>query len=451
MSIEVNAVDTARVKADSAKHVLVSWSVQKAANTDPVVVTGGQGVWFWDGDGKRYLDFSSQLVNSNLGHQHPRVVAAIKEQAEKLCFIGPNFQNEARATLARMLAERTPGDLVKTFFTLGGAEANENAIKMARAYTGRQKIITRYRSYHGATAGAMTLTGENRRWANEPGISGVVRVQDPYPYRCTFKGCGDNCSMQCAHNIEDILNFEGPETVAAILLEVVTGTNGIFVPPPDYLPYLRQLCDKYGILLIFDEVMSGFGRTGKWFAADHYGVTPDIMTFAKGVNCGYVPLGGAIINQKLSDFYEDRMFWGGLTYSGHPLACAAGIATLEAYEADGAIENSARMGKKLLEELTLLKEKHPSVGDVRGLGLFCGIELVKNRETREGLPPWQGKDQALTNKLRNALMARGVFVMCRYNMLFIAPPLLVTEDELMFGVKALDEVLLLADEAAASA
>jgi taurine--2-oxoglutarate transaminase len=254
--------------------------------------------------------------------------------------------------------------------------------------------------------------------------------------------------MQCAHNIEDVLHFEGPETVAAILVEVVTGTNGIFVPPPDYIPYLRQLCDKHGILLIFDEVMSGFGRTGKWFAADHYGVTPDIMTFAKGVNSGYVPLGGAIISQKLSDFYEDRMFWGGLTYSGHPLACAAGIATLEAYEEDGVIENSARLGKKLLDELTALKEKHPSIGDVRGLGLFCGIELVKNRETREGLPPWQGKDQALTNKLRNALMARGVFVMCRYNMLFIAPPLIITEDELMVGVKALDEVLTIADEAA---
>lgn len=450
MSLDVTQVNAKHVNEDSAKHVMVSWAVQKAANADPLVVSEAKGCWFWDSDGKRYLDFSSQLVNSNLGHQHPKVVAAIKEQAEKLCYIGPNFQNEARSTLARMLAERAPGDLTKTFFTNGGAEANENAIKMARAYTGRHKVITRYRSYHGATAGAITFSGDNRRWANEPGIPGIVRVQDPYPYRCTFKGCGEACSMACAHNIEDVLSFEGPDNVAAILVEVVTGTNGIFVPPPDYLPYLRQLCDKYGIMLIFDEVMTGFGRTGKWFAADHYGVQPDIMTFAKGVNSGYVPLGGAIISQKLSDYFEDKMFWGGLTYSGHPLACAAGIATLEAYEEDGAIENSARLGEKLLAELTALKAKHPSVGDVRGLGLFCGVELVKDRQTREGMPPWNGKDQALTNKIKKALMDRGVFVFCRYNMLFIAPPLTISEDELMIGVRAVDEVLAIADEAAAS-
>jgi taurine---2-oxoglutarate transaminase len=449
MSLEVKGVNAAQVKADSARHVMVSWSVQQAANSDPLVVAGAQGCWFWDADGKRYLDFSSQLINSNLGHQHPKVVAAIKEQAEKLCYIGPNFQNEARATLGRKLAELTPGDLVKTFFTNGGAEANENAIKMARAYTGRHKVITRYRSYHGATAGAITFSGDNRRWANEPAISGIVRVQDPYPYRCNFKDCGEVCSMACGHNIEDVLNFEGPENVAAILVEVVTGTNGIFVPPPEYLPYLRQLCDKYGIMLIFDEVMTGFGRTGKWFAADHYGVTPDIMTFAKGVNSGYVPLGGAIMSQKLSDYFDTRMFWGGLTYSGHPLACAAGIATLEAYQEEGAIENSARLGQKLLTELTALKDRHPSIGDVRGLGLFCGIELVKNRQTREGLPPWNGKDSTLTNKLKKALMERGVFVFCRYNMLFIAPPLTITGEELQIGIQAVDEALSIADEAAA--
>ncbi len=445
MSLDVKTSNAEQVKADSAKHVMVSWSVQKAANTDPLVVNEARGVWFWDADGKRYLDFSSQLINSNLGHQHPKVVAAIKEQADKLCYIGPNFPNEARSTLGRMLAERTPGDLVKTFFTVGGAEANENAIKMARAFTGRHKVITRYRSYHGATSGAIMLSGDNRRWANEPGMQGVVRVQDVNPYRCTFKGCGEVCSMQCGYNIEDVIQFEGPETIAAVLVEVVTGTNGIFVPPPEYLPYLRRLCDKYGIVLIFDEVMTGFGRTGKWFAADHYGVTPDIMTFAKGVNSGYVPLGGAIINQKLSDFFDERMYWGGLTYSGHPLACAAGVATLEAYQEEGVIENSARLGQKLLAELTALKDKHPSIGDVRGLGLFCGIELVKSRQTREGLPAWNGKDQALSGKLKNALLERGVFVFCRYNMLFIAPPLIINEEEMMIGVRAVDEVLSLAD------
>lgn len=448
MSLDLSPVNTEEINRDSAKHVMVSWSAQKAANTNPILVSGASGSWFWDSAGKRYLDFSSQLVNSNLGHQHPKVVAAIQEQAAQLCYIGPNFQNETRTTLARMLAEKTPGDLVKTLFTVGGAEANENAIKMARQFTGRHKIITRYRSYHGATAGAMTLSGDNRRWANEPGISGIVRVQDPYPYRCNFKGCDKVCSLQCAYNIEDVLHFEGPESVAAILVEPITGTNGIFVPPPDYLPYLRQLCDKYGILLIFDEVMTGFGRTGKWFGADHYGVTPDIMTFAKGVNSGYVPLGGAIMNEKLAAFFENNTFWGGLTYSGHPLACAAGIATLEAYEQEGVIENSARLGKILLSELTALQDKHPSVGEVRGLGMFCAIELVKNRETREGMPAWNGKDQALTGKIKNALLERGVFVFCRYNILFIAPPLTSNEEEIMIGVRAIDEALTLADEAA---
>ena len=439
-----------QVNQDSAEHVMVSWSVQKSANTNPMVVSEAKGCYFWDNNGKRYLDFSSQLINSNLGHQHPKVVAAIKEQADKLCFIGPNFQNEARSTLARMLAERTPGDLVKTFFTNGGAEANENAIKIAKAYTGRQKVITRYRSYHGATAGAIAASGDNRRWASEPSMAGVVRVPDPYPYRCQFKDCGEVCSMRCALSLEETIQVEGPQSIAAILMEVITGTNGIFVPPPDYLPYVRELCDKYGIMLIFDEVMTGFGRTGKWFAADHYGVTPDMLTFAKGVNSGYIPLGGVIMTQKLSTYFEERMFWGGLTYSGHPLACAAGIATLEAYEEEGVIENSARLGLKLFEELTALKQKHPSIGEVRGgLGLFCGIELVKDQQTRAGLPAWNGSDQILTNQLKNALLERGVFVFCRYNMLFVAPPLIITEEELMQGVRAIDEVLELADQAAA--
>ncbi|HEX2914336.1 MAG TPA: aminotransferase class III-fold pyridoxal phosphate-dependent enzyme [Chloroflexia bacterium] len=449
MTFTSQGVNAEQVKADSRQHVMVSWSAQKAANAGMIVVNEARGSYFWDTDGKRYLDFSSQLINSNIGHQHPKVVAAIKEQAEKLCFIGPNFANDARATLARRLAEITPGDLTKTLFTNGGAEANENAIKMARLYTGRHKIITRYRSYHGATAGASTLSGDNRRWANEPGIPGIVRVFDPSSYNCVFHPGSSVCNGQCSRSIEETIWSEGPDSIAAILVEVITGTNGIFVPPPDYIPNLRQICDKYGILLIFDEVMTGFGRTGKWFAADHYGVTPDIMTFAKGVNSGYVPLGGAIMNQKLADFFEDHMFWGGLTYSGHPLACAAGVATIEVYEQEGLIERSATLGEKLRAELAALMDKHPSIGDVRGLGLFCGIELVKSRETREQMPRWNGKDQTLTNRLKNALMGRGVFVFCRYNMLFVAPPLTVSEEELMVGVRAIDEVLSIADEEAA--
>ncbi len=449
MTLSGQAVNAEKVKQDSKNHVMVSWSVQKNANAKPLVITEASGSYMWDSDGQRYLDFSSQLVNSNIGHQHPRVVAAIQEQAARLCFISPAFANEARSQLARRLAELTPGDLTRTLFTNGGAEGNENAIKMARLFTGRHKIITRYRSYHGATAGASSLSGDNRRWANEPGMPGVVRAFDPHAYNCLHHPGSSVCTMQCARSIEETVFNEGPDTIAAILIEVVTGTNGIIVPPDGYIPFLRELCDKHGILLIFDEVMTGFGRTGKWFAADHYGVTPDIMTFAKGVNSGYVPLGGAIMNEKLSKYFEDHMFWGGLTYSGHPLACAAGLATLEVYEQEGLIENSARLGRRLLEELTALQARHPAVGDVRGLGLFCGIELVKDRQTREMMPRWNGKDSALPARLNAALMERGVYVLCRYNMLFVAPPLNITEAEMMEGVRAIDEVLTIADEEAA--
>ena len=435
--------DPAAIAKDTSEHVLVSWSAQ--AGLKPLVITGGQGSWLHAGE-RRILDFSSGLINVNLGHGYPSVVRAIQEQAEKVCYVTPSFAEESRAKLARLLAEVTPGDLSKTIFTTGGSEANEHAIKIARLYTRRHKILTQWRSFHGQSQGAMTLGGDNRRWAAEPGITGVVHFLNPDPYRSVF---GADVDKALAH-VEEVIWYEGPEYIAAILVEPIPGTSGVLVPPDRYLRGLRGLCDKYGILLMFDEVMTGFGRTGRWFGADHEGVVPDVMTFAKGVTSGYVPLGGAIVSEKIAKYFDDHVLWVGSTYSGHPLACAAGAASLAAYRDDGIIDRGARMGEKLLAQLRKLAERHPSVGDVRGRGLFAAIELVKDRGTKQMLERWNGPTQALAGALRAALMQRDVYVFCRWNMLFIAPPLVVTEDELAFGVKAVDEALEIADRYAAT-
>src|SRR6187431_1363275 len=337
--------DTSRVKTDDAKYVLHSWSVRSAI--DPIPIAGAEGRYFWDFDGKRYLDFASQLVNVSIGHQHPKVIAAIKEQADKLTTIGPVMANETRSELARLLAEVTPGNLKMSFFTNGGAEANENAIKLARWYTGRHKVIARYRSYHGATAGAITLTGDPRRWPAEPGIPGVVRMLDPYTYRCPA-GHPDPCPVcSGAPHLEELLQYEGPDTVAAVILETITGTNGIIVPPDGYLQSIRETCDRHGILLITDEVMAGFGRTGKWFACDNWDVVPDILTVAKGINSGYVPLGAMIAREPIAEWVRGRFFPGGLTYAGHPLACASAVASIEAFREEGIVENAAEVGAHL--------------------------------------------------------------------------------------------------------
>jgi len=435
-----------QIVADAKEYVLHSWSVQNAV--DPIPVAGAEGRYFWDYDGNRYLDFASQLVNLALGHQHPKVIAAIKEQAEKLCTIGPPMANDARSTLARMLAEVTPGDLTMSFFTNGGAEANENAIKLARWYTGRHKVIARYRSYHGATAGAITLTGDPRRWAAEPGIPGVVRMLDPYTYRCPA-GHPDPCPVCTGGpHLEEILQYEGPQTVAAVIVETVTGTNGLIVPPDGYLQSIREVCDRHGILLILDEVMAGFGRTGKWFACEHWDVVPDILTVAKGINSGYVPLGAMVISRKLADWVRDKPFAGGLTYSGHPLACASAVASIEAFREEGIVENAAAMGKHLAQELPALKERHRSIGDVRGLGLFWGLELVRDRDTREPLVPFNagGEAAAPARRLTKAAMERGLYLFVHWNVVMIAPPLTITRDELAEGLGVLDDVLAIADE-----
>jgi taurine--2-oxoglutarate transaminase len=448
-TVETDPQTGEQIVADAKEHVLYSWSVQDAIN--PIAVAGAEGRHFWDYDGKRYLDFASQLVNVSIGHQHPKVIAAIKEQADRLCTIGPPMASESRSRLGRLLAEVTPGDLTMSFFTNGGAEANENAIKLARWYTGRHKVIARYRSYHGATGGAITLTGDPRRWPAEPGIPGVVRMLDPYTYRCPA-GHPDPCPVCTgAPHLEELLQYEGPDTVAAVILETITGTNGIIVPPDGYLQSIRETCDRHGILLITDEVMAGFGRTGRWFGVDNWDVVPDILTVAKGINSGYVPLGAMIVREPIARWVRDKYFAGGLTYSGHPLACASAVASIEAFREEGIVEQAAASGELFRDRLASLQEGHPSIGEVRGLGCFWGLELVRSRETREPLVPFNGTGEAAAPIMRvaRAALDRGLYLMVHWNVVMVCPPLTITSEELDEGVSILDEVLAIADEYAA--
>jgi taurine---2-oxoglutarate transaminase len=443
---ETNTELGRQIVEDAKKYVLYSWSVQDAIN--PIAVERAEGRYFFDYDGNRYLDFASQLVNVSIGHSHPKVVQAIKDQAEKLATIGPPMATESRSRLGRLLSEVTPGDLTMSFFTNGGAEANENAIKLARWYTGRHKVIARYRSYHGATAGSMTLTGDPRRWPAEPGIPGVVRMFDPYTYRCSA-GHPDPCPVCTgAPHLEEILQYEGAHTVAAVILETVTGTNGIIVPPDGYLQSIREVCDRHGILLICDEVMAGFGRTGKWFGVEHWDVVPDILTVAKGINSGYVPLGAMIVREPIADWVRGKYFAGGLTYSGHPLACASAVASIEAFQDEGIVENAAAMGDVFRVELAKLAEKHPSIGEVRGLGCFWGLELVRNRDTREPLVPFNGagEDAKPMAAVMKRALARGLYLMTHWNVVMCCPPLTITRDELDEALETLDDALSVADE-----
>ena len=412
------------------EYTFFSWSVQGA--TRPIPVTRAEGVYFWDADGKRYLDLASQLVNTNVGHQHPTVIRAIQEQAARLTFAAPGMATEPRGLLGKKLAEITPGDLKKTFFTLGGAEANENAIKFARYYTGRHKILARYRSYHGATYGAIALTGDYRRLPAEPAMPGVVHVLDPYCYRCPFGWTRETCHRECISHVEEVIQHEGPDQIAAIILEGVTGTNGLIIAPDEYWPRMREICDKYGILLISDEVMSGWGRTGEWFAVNHWKVVPDIITTAKGITSGYVPLGAVIVSEKIARHFDDRMLSAGLTYNGHALACAAALGTIEAYETDHIFENARSVGAYLGGRLEDLKHSHPSVGDVRYIGLFSALELVKDRAS---------KAQADLMPLKNFLIGHGVYVFNFNNVLFVVPPLVITKQQLEEGLQLIDEGL----------
>lgn len=442
-------IEATRTKAylDDRAHVFHSWSAQ--GTLDPVEIIGGSGSYFWDASGKKYLDFSSQLVNLNIGHQHPKLIAAIQEQAARLCTVAPPFANDARSEAARLITELAPGDLNMVFFTNGGAEATENAMRMARLHTGRHKILTMYRSYHGSTSGSIALTGDPRRWPNETGFSGAVKFWGPYPYRSAFHSTSESEECQRAlQHLEEVLMVEGPQTVAMIGLETVVGTNGILVPPPGYLRGVRDLCDRHGIVLMCDEVMAGFGRCGEWFAVNHWGVTPDLICFAKGVNSGYIPLGGVIISQKIADTFKDRTYPGGLTYSGHPLACASAVASINIFKEEKIIENARMIGNDVIgPELQKLKDKHPSVGDFRGLGVFWAIELVRNRDTRRPLVPYNaaGADAKPMVELAAACKKRGLWPFVHFNRMHVVPPCTVSPDEVREGITIIDEALAVAD------
>ena len=447
MSLDKNRLSADEITRKSKEYTFFSWAVQSEVN--PIPIERAEGVYFWDAEGKRYIDFSAQLMNVNIGHQHPKVIHAIKEQADRLCYAHPGLATEPRGRLGELLAEVTPGNLRKTFFCLGGAEANENAIKMARLYTGRRKILAHYISYHGATHGAIALTGDNRRWSVEPTMPGVVHVLNPYCYRCPFGWTRETCHRECIDHIEEVIQYEGPEDIAAIFFEGVVGSNGIIIPPDDYWPRMREICDKYGILLISDEVMSGFGRTGKWFAVDNWDVAPDIITLAKGVTSGYVPLGAVVVSERIAQHFEDNKLWCGLTYSGHPLSCAAGVAVVRVYEEDGLIDNAAQVGKHLGARLEELKIKHASVGDVRYIGLFSVIEVVKDKATKVPIATRnaEGVELKTMNEIGAYLREHGLFTFIKANMIFIVPPLCITKGQIDEGFQIIDNALSISDQA----
>ncbi len=433
---------------DDRAHVFHSWSAQGTLN--PTEITGGEGSYFWDSSGKKYLDFTSQLVNLNIGHQHPKLVAAIQESAGKLCTVAPPFVNASRSEAARLITELAPGDLNMVFFTNGGAEAAEYATRMAKLHTGRHKILTTYRSYHGSTAGAIALTGDPRRWQNETGASGAVKFWGPYPYRSPFHSNSEQQECQRAlQHLEEVLMVEGPQTVAMIGLETVVGTNGILVPPDGYLQGVREICNKHGIVMMCDEVMAGFGRCGEWFAVNKWNVTPDLICFAKGVNSGYIPLGGVVISQKIADTFRDRVFPGGLTYSGHPLACAAAVASINIFKEEKIVEHARMLGKDVIgPALEKMKAKHQSVGDVRGLGVFWAIELVKNRETREPYVPFNasGPDAKPMMDLIVACKERNLWPFTHFNRIHVVPPCNTPVEDVKKGLAIIDEVLDIADK-----
>ena len=434
------------------KHVFHSWSAQGALN--PAVITRAEGSHFWTEDGTKYLDFSSQLVNVNIGHQHPKLVAAIKEYADKLCTIAPYHANDARSEAARLIVEAAGQGIAESqldmvFFTNGGAEATENAVRMARLHTGRNKVLNHYRSYHGGTNGAITLTGDPRRWPSEPGMPGVVKFWGPYAYRSAFHSSSEAEEGQRAlQHLDDVLMVEGAHTVAAIIIETVVGTNGILVPPPGCLAGIRERCDRHGIVMICDEVMSGFGRCGEWFAFQKWGVQPDLVCFAKGSNSGYLPLGGVVISRAIADTFKDKPFPGGLTYSGHPLACASAVASINIFKEEGIIEHARSLGSDVIAPgLAKLQANHPSVGEVRGLGVFWAIELVRDRATREPLVPFNaaGADAAPMGELAAACKARGVWPFTHFNRVHVVPPCNTSAELVEEGLAVLDEVLTLAD------
>jgi len=436
----VKALSAQEITELCLRHTLYDWSAQSGLN--PLPVSSAEGVHFQTADGRRFIDFNSQLMCVNAGHGDRRIIEAIKRQADQLPYISPFMAHEPRARLGAKLAELLPGDIDKFFFTLGGAESNENAIKMARAVTGRPKILARYRSYHGSTGGAVQATGDPRRWPNEGSGAGIVHVLDPY------HGIqrGWDTVEEALANLEEAIQLEGPSTIAGFILEPITGTNGILVPPDGYLQGVRTICDRYGILMICDEVMSGFGRTGRWFAVDHWGVVPDLITMAKGLTSSYVPLGAVGMRPQVAAFFDDHVFYGGLTYNSHPLACAAALGAIQAYEEDDMVGNSRRMGEVLVRLHRRLRERHPCVGATRSLGLFGCLELVRDRQTLEPLAPFNGTSPEM-KAIAQALLEGGMHTFVRWNTIMTNPPLCITEAELEEGFEILDGALEIGDRA----
>jgi taurine--2-oxoglutarate transaminase len=437
---EPRPLSSDEIVALTRKHTLFEWSAQ--SKVDPIPVVRAKGIHFWTPDGKRFIDFNSQLMSVNIGHGDERVVRAIQEQVATLAYANPFMATEPRARLGAKLAELAPGDIDVFFFTNGGSEANENAVKLARQYTGRHKILARYRSYHGGTAGSVTLTGDPRRWAAEPGMPGVVHVLDPY--HGIQRGWDDTGSALAL--LEETIQLEGPQTIAGFILETVTGTNGILVPPEGYLEGVRELCTRYGILMICDEVMAGFGRTGQWFAVDHWKVVPDLITMAKGLTSSYVPLGAVGMRRGIAQHFQDRVFYGGLTYNSHPVGCAAALATIAVYEDDHLVERARTMGALMKDLMEDLARKHRSIGATRSIGLFGAIELVRNRTTREPMAPFNGASDEMV-ALGRFFRQEGLYTMLRWNYFFTNPPLIITEAELREAFAIVDRGLEITDRA----
>nr|WP_024836093.1 aminotransferase class III-fold pyridoxal phosphate-dependent enzyme [Clostridium sp. 12(A)] len=433
------------IKSTLMEYNLQSWSKQKSIN--PISVEKAEGIYFWDYDGNRYSDMSSQLVNMNLGFGNPAISQAIKDQVDQYCFVGPSYGAESRAILAKKIIGLMPDNMGKVFFTNAGAESNENAVKIARMFTGKHKIFSRYRSYHGSSFGAGNLTGEPRRYTLEPGVPGFVKFFDPYVYRegIEFES-EESASSYYLKKLEEQIQYEGPDSVAAIVMETITGSNGILIPPKGYMPGVRALCDKYGILMICDEVMTGWCRTGKMFAFEHFDIKPDIVTFAKGVTCGYVPLGGVVVSKDIAAYFDDNLLSCGLTYSGHPLSCAAGVACVNYYEEADILSNVNKVGQVLGEVLEKMKQNHKSVGDVRYIGLFSAVELVKDKETKEPLVPYGRDPKGIMGKITGLLKERKFMTYTHENMVLVAPPLIITEEQLREELKKLDEVLTIVDQ-----
>src|SRR6202451_164157 len=421
------------------KHTLYEWWAQPKA--DPIPVARAKGIHFWTPEGKRFIDFNSQLMSVNIGHGDERVINAIKEQAETLCYANPFMATEPRARLGAKLAEITPGDIDTFFFTNGGAEATENAIKLARFFTGRHKILARYRSYHGAAGGSIALTGDPRRWAAEPGIPGVVHVLDPYH---GIERGWDSAETSLAM-IEETIQLEGSHTFAAFILETVVGTNGILIPPDGYMQGGRTLCDKYGILMIADEVMAGFGRTGEWFAIDHWKVVPDLLCMAKGLTASYLPLGAVGMRHHIAQHFQDKVFYGGLTYNSHPMGCAAALATIRVYEEDNLIDNTKKMGAIMKTLGAEMQAKHPSVGAVRSIGLFGIFELIRNRKTKQPMAPFNGASEEMAT-LGKFFREQGLYTLVRWNTFFTNPPLCINEQQLREAFAIIDKGLEITDE-----